>query len=81
MILKEVTEPTEGDYKVKTHYAWFPVWVDNKKIWLQRYQLFYEYKWGYYYPYGTGIKMRVLGWVQIDQKVLDKRCQPERHYH
>jgi hypothetical protein len=70
MILKEVKKPTEGDLMAETMFAWFPTWVDNKKIWLQKYQRFYEYGW--FTPCYPGPPFPCIGWHLIGEKVLFK---------
>lgn len=70
MVLKQVSEPLIGDYRVETKFAWWPLWVDNKQIWLEKYQLFYEYKYHFFYDRVLKQKVYGSGWVLIDQKVI-----------
>lgn len=44
MIIARKEKPKEGDLKIKKKFAWFPVWIGDKRIWLERYQRLYEWK-------------------------------------
>jgi hypothetical protein len=44
MILNTRNKPVHGDHKIIKRFAWLPKWINDKKIWLQSYQLVYEYK-------------------------------------
>lgn len=81
MILKSVNKPSEGDYKVKNRFAFIPTWIDNRLIWLQRYQLFFEYKvhWTHQ-PYPPYNDILALGWVLIDQKIIIRNQEHISHY-
>jgi hypothetical protein len=43
MIVKTRQIPKEGQLKTITRFAWLPVWIEDKKIWLERYKLTYQY--------------------------------------
>lgn len=37
------SKPQVGDLRREIKFAWWPRWVDNKKIWLQKYEVVYEW--------------------------------------
>jgi len=45
LLKKEKTEkqPSEGDYKITLHYAWWPVKTTSGTIWLERYKKIWLY--------------------------------------
>lgn len=53
--LKLKHEPEEGDYKIVKRFAWLPIKIENKLIWLERYKEIYQYK----------IRKRVICALQI----------------
>ena len=70
MILNKRKYPYIGEYKVVTKYAWLPIWVGDKKIWLQKYQLMYEYRTRRRYL--SWLRLTVIGtdWDIVGEKVL-----------
>lgn len=44
MILKNILKPKEGDTKTKNKFAWWPIEVENKLLWLEKYKVHYVYR-------------------------------------
>lgn len=56
--------PTEGDYKITHHFALWPVWIDHKMVWLERYKRVWEWevKDRIFYYQSAAITIEKGGW-------------------
>ncbi len=36
-------KPQEGDLRREIKFAWWPKWIGNEKIWLQEYEVVYQW--------------------------------------
>jgi hypothetical protein len=79
---KSKPEPKEGDKKTKHKFALFPVKVQDKWVWFEKYIAIYEYK---KYPYVHDVVVsegvftekyyttvsEAIGWIIIDKKLIN----------
>jgi len=75
------TKPVLGDKKEKVWFALFPVKVEDKWIWLEKYIVVYEYK-TWYYSQDVVVSQGIFtekyytelaeatGWISINRKLI-----------
>jgi len=80
---KTKSKPTLGDKKQKVWFALFPVKVEDKWVWLEKYIVIYEYK-TYYYQQDVVVSegiftetyytdmVEAIGWRRIDRRLIVK---------
>ena len=65
MILKNrQPKPKSGEKKNQLEFAFFPMWVEDKLIWLERYISCYEYEFDMNYGFM---------WVEKSRKLINKK--------
>ena len=69
MIIKTRVAPKEGDIKIEKHFAFFPTWVNDNKIWLQSYSKHFKYTYRWRWLPLTGGKLECFGWDLIKESL------------
>lgn len=72
--VKVEPKPVEGDLKIEHRFAWWPKRINDKKVWLEKYSILYEWRVRRrMLPYFTGmteIFYHVFGdWDKVGERI------------
>lgn len=74
--IKNTPKPEEGDYKIAKRFAWWPLRVENKLIWLESYKEVHKYTWRhrnvYCQGYGVIDTVKCGGWDFVTKQLIAK---------